>query len=342
MSVYEYNIENYGLCWVPETAYRTTANGKDTANLATDTFFQLPIRITQKPVFGMLINKQATFIPGTVDYGYLGHHGYILNAVQLTGELYNLDWIKPLMGACSTTGPSGSDYTHTYITTTARASYPPSFQLLEKIVNDTSANNKYLLHVGCVIVRCDLKGDQNNLITATFTVMFARTITGLALNTFPPLLHTERCHDFENATVTHNVGGSAYNNSVKGWTIVINNNVQTDRAAGELYPDRALWGFREISIGLDLTPKDWADFTDAETDPATAKDIDITIKMSRNTTSDYLQFAFEKLWVLTYDAGTYSHLNRYLRRQLTYILNTYESGYKLTITQVDQKTNARF
>ena len=72
-------------------------------------------------------------------------------------------------------------------------------------------------------------------------------------------------------------------------------------------------------------------------EPETASDIDITIKTSRNTTSDYLQFAFEKLWSIDQGDIDFSFQDYYLMGNVTYILKptTYETGAKLTITEVN-------
>jgi hypothetical protein len=342
MTDYEFNNEGYNLVWCPETAYRTTANGKDTINLAADTFFALPVRWVDRPIFGMLINKYFEHTPGNgPDYGYLAHHGYALPAMQIQGELINFDWMKYVFGDCTTTGPSGSDYTHTYITTTSRGSYPDTMQLLEKIPND-SGIHIYRLHTGVAIVSVVLNSDQNGKVMATFTIVMANTITGANLTSWPTVPWAVRAHDHEHTDVTYNVGGSAYPFVCKGWSITVDNGVIADKAAGETKPERVLWGPRKILVGIDGLPKTWTDFTDAETDPASAKDIDITFKMYRNATSDYTSFAFEKLWAAEYEWGSYIFNGRYFRRKKTYILNQFESGYKLTAVQVDQKTSARF
>jgi hypothetical protein len=340
---YEFNNEEYNIVWTPETAFRTTANGKDTINLATDTFFALWVKWNTRPEFGMLINKSFEHLPGGgADFSYVAHHGYSVPAFQISGELINLDCLKYLMGACTTTGPVGSDYTHSYATSTGRGSYPPSFQILEKLPNDTGANTKVFLHTGCVIAAMQLTSDQNGRVIGTFTCLYANTITGLTLTTWPAVPWSARSHDNENTAITYNVGGSAYAFSSKGFSILIDNMVIMDKAAGETKPERVLWGARKIIVGIDGTPKTWSDFSDAETDPGTAKDIDITIKMSRNSSTDYTQFAFAKVWAIEYSYGTFTHVGRYLRRKNNYILNPLESGKLLTITQVDQKTNARF
>jgi hypothetical protein len=343
---YEYPEETYKIGWMPETSYRTTANGKDAANVAGDTCYQFPLEVKHKFEFGMLVEKEAKITAGSLDYGQINQKGYVFPTVTFTGRLHNMDLMNQLMGECTTTDdtPAAGYYTHVYATTTARASVIPSFQIWEKLANPTGANTKYLLHVGCVVVYFSCSCSKDGDVEATIVIEYARTITGAALTTEPSMVWAN-CYDSDDCVVTYTVGGVTYDVVNYGWTIMLANNIHPQRGQGEDYAERALYGHRVVQIGLDYTPKYETDFTDAETDPGTAKDIDITIKMSRDTTYDYFSVAMEKAWALEYSRGRYNFAvgsAMYLRRKFVYIMNTRETGYKTTLTQVDQKTSTRF
>jgi hypothetical protein len=292
----------------------------------------------------MLVQKEAFWGAGSLDRNQLNHMGAICPIFAISGRILDFDLLNQLMGECATTGPAVGLYTHKFDTSVeTRAAVIPSFQIWEKLANPTGANTKYLLHCGCVIrsatFDCDNKGSP---VICTLIIEYGRTIAGAALTTEPSMVWPNP-YEADDCTVTFTVGGAAYSTVTYGWTVEIANMIQPQKAQGEQYPERALYGTREIIISLDNTPKSWAEFTDAETDPGTAKDIDITIKLGTGTT--YTQFAMEKAWAMKYSYGAYSHAvfyARYLRRKFAYIMNTRETGYKFIMTQVDANDGTRF
>ena len=65
-----YDVRNHLISWAgPETAFRTNAHGKDTANQAGDTFFRLPGRLVRIPYIYIKRNKvEAKFKQSEPDH----------------------------------------------------------------------------------------------------------------------------------------------------------------------------------------------------------------------------------------------------------------------------------
>lgn len=348
MSTFDYNVENHNIWFGPkESAFRTTAYGKDTFDAAM-TVYPMPMQLTRTPRIYLKRKKVVEHIPGYVDPGYAAHHGFGKGEMVLNGPMYDLSMMYFLWTACTTADdtPSGGLYTHTYATTTARAARPPTFPMVYKLVNDAAANaqDEWVLYTGCTFKKAVITGNPNERLDLQITIEFAKeTVGGTALSSEPYTTLT-RAFDFDDAVITFTKATVAVPGVCDWWQIIIDNGSMLDKAGGETYAERASNGPRKVQLKMK-----WRFFSKPtelvnEDAPADADDLDCTIKISRNTTSDYEQFAFEKLWNEAAEDGSWDW-NDYKMNQmlnLTIKPTARETGAKLTHTAVNALTDARY
>ena len=145
-------------------------------------------------------------------------------------------------------------------------------------------------------------------------------------------------------------GGVAYPGSILSADIVYNDGTVLFKPANELYATEPLNGNPDIQVRLDFGTKDETfseDFMTAPLAPATASDVDISIKPYRNATNDYTEFVFEKVWCIDSPDGTWDfELESLIMMQHsnTFIIKpvAYEAGAQLTITEVNALDDDRY
>lgn len=334
--------------WAPETAFRTNSHGVDTANAASDTFYPFPILINRLNL--PWVRPVTTYLPAAakVGFGQLYLSGYQRGDWTISGPLIDFSLFKYLTKNVSiaTDTPSAGYNTYTYVTTTSRTDPPPSIQILYRLGNDTSSEAMYLLMTGCVVKSITLAADNGGAIMATITILFANMIDGVALTSWPTKSNKRPFH-FDITAITLSKGGVAYDGTFIGLNLQYDDGTFLHKAANESKPGRALLGVRQIKVQLKVAPKEKAllnDFLRSIPDPGTASDIDLTIKMARNTFTDYLEFAFEKMWPVDAAHAEWGLNSYYLTQNATMILKDpdYETGAKLTITEVNDIDSTRY
>lgn len=274
--------------------------------------------------------------------------------MTLTMDMIDLSMMYYLLKATTTTDdtPSASLYTHVYATTTAQTSPPPTFQMVYKIVNYESGNNINTLFVGCTLAGVAISIRPGSPVQLTLDIKFAKTIASnspVALTDYPSF-GTLVNYTFERTEITVKKGGTAYPGTVRGLDIVYLDGTVLHKPANEEYASEAINGNPDIQLKIDFAPKDetWsADTLTAPLAPATASDLDITVKMYRHTTNDYTEFAFEKLWCIDTPDGTWDfeiETAILMQHTPTFIIKptAFETGAKLTITEVNALDDDRY
>jgi hypothetical protein len=342
---FTYNVENHKLfISAKETAFRTSAAGKDTYSAAT-TYYPLGIQLTRIPRIWLRRKKIVQEIAGYADWGHVSRQGYEIGMLQLTGEIKDFSQMLYYFGTCTTidNSPDTGYYTHVFTTTTARPSTIPSFQLLYKLANETSAESIYSLLTGCIVTQVQLSATKTNAIQATISIEFANIVAATAPNAEPEPRAVENLH-IDKITFTLTKATTAYNVLFQGFTITIKTGFYLYVAAGEDRASRALKVKRDFRITLNILAMEKIAMTDFEDlDPATASDLDLTMVHTRVTTYDVLTFAWEKLWSTTneYDWGESDY---HLQGTHEFMIKptTFESGAKLTVTEVNELDDDRY
>jgi len=349
-----YDVRNHVLVWNgPETAFRTNAQGKDTANVIGDTFFRLPGRLLRIPYTYIKRNKVYRRVANTKFWGYIAHEGYQEGKMTLTMDMIDLSMMYYLCKACTTADGEAPVYVHSYVTTTAQTSPPPSFQMVYKIVNYESGNNINALFVGCVLSGVAISIPREGPVQLTLDIKFARVIASnspVALTAYPDWGVLQEYHiDRTEWSIKKN--GTAYPGEILSADIVYNDGTVLHKAANSEYATEAINGNPDIQVRLTFAPKDEtfaADTMTAPLAPATASHIDIVIKMYRGTAGDdYTEFNFEKMWCIDSADGTWDfeiETAILMQHQTTFIIKpaSFETGAQLTITERNALDDDRY
>ena len=295
------DYENY-MCWIPETAFRKNDSVTDESNDAADTGYRLCGRFKSQPIIYRKVKRMYQRVANALDYGYIGNDGYMDGKLTLSMEMIDLSLLYYAVKGCTTTDdtPSASKYTHVYATTTTRATTVPSFALYHRITNDDGDNTMLHLYTGCVIHGFVITGQLDGVISITLDIRFANVVTATQLTT-EPSFGVLKPYSMVYTSVTYAKGGTAYEGGCHEFETTYIDGTVLHRAANDEFPAEALNGPRDIRVMIEYAPKQVECLNDTLITPlaaATASDVDITIKMYRNTTNDYTQFAFEKLWCI--------------------------------------------
>lgn len=334
-----YYIDGNRCRWKPETAFRTNAHGLDTANEAGDTMYALPLTPVEIHYEQSRRQRTARFIPGKTGYGDIALGPYQPGVLSLTGTLRDLSMLKHMLHPASwtqnTDTPSAGYYTRT--AREGLESTISSFQLLVYSVNTDSGETIYTLLIGCVISSVTLSCSQNGQVQVAITGSYAKSVVGVALSSLPSE-KSDMGYDWGKAAVTFTLATVAIPAFITDWVINWNNNITLQTGDGQDYPSEAFYGDQEIFVGLKFSPKTadwWADTVETAA-PGSDDDLDITLKIARDGTYDYIQFAFEKMWPMTFPNPKYVYLNRLLQLDVNFIIKPtqYDSNAKCTITEV--------
>ena len=345
-----YNVENHQIWFAgKESPFRTLSpQAKDTF-AAGITAFPMPIKLRRIPRFYQRKKKIAQDIAGQLDFGYLAHHGVEDFEVTLTGDMYDFSMMYFLTSLCTTTDntPTGY-YTHTYETDRdpSRATNPPSFPMIYKMVNDeaANANDIWVYWSGCVIKKISLSSSNNAMVTCAITILVAKSTVGSTALTTQPTTTIPTVFDAENAVITFTKGGTAVPGKIEGWEISYETGAYLHKAQGEDTPEEALHANRVIKLMLNWRPKYEPDAIVNTDLPTAASDLDCTIKISRDTANDYVEFKFEKLWNMAAEDGTWDFNDYWFQQRLNLIIKPtlYEAGGVLDITEVNSLDDDRY
>lgn len=345
---FKYNVENHQIFFTgKENPFRTLSPQAKDVFAAGITVYPLPIKLTRIPRFYQKTKKVRSQIAGIADFGYLAHHGYEDLIITLSGDMLDFSMMHFLTSACTTTDntPVGF-YTHVYATTTAKATSPPTFQMVYKMINDeeANANDIWILFTGCILKKASIKSAVNSTITCELEIHAANATVGATALTTEANTTIMRTFQADDAVVTFTKATAAVPGKIIEWEIIYDAGHFLSKAQGESKPEEALNGLRDIHLKLKWVPQYEPDGIVNDDLPETDDDLDCTIKISRNTTNDYVEFAFQKLWNSLAEDGAWDFNDYYFSQGLDLVIKptAYEAGGVLTITEVNLLDDDRY
>lgn len=313
-----YSIEFNNL-WmgVKETAFRTNAQGLDTTNAVDSAFRRFPIKwvgaIAPQPL-RYKIEKKRSAGKG-LDYSNIYRNGYEAIKFTLTGEVLDFAFLYQLCGGCTTE----ASYTHTYVTSTAPVT--PTFQMLQKVVNITSAESKYILYLGCKITSfvCSYSEETGRII-GMLVIECAKTIAGTALTAEPTWLTTIPYYfnPLTHFVWTGYTGPHTYAGYCAAWNLRYDNGQSLRQANYLLTPDMVLSNFRTIELEWTWVTEELDDFDDSQRDPIT--DLDQNLVHTLTNGSDTFAMTWAKMAV-EHLGEAYEYKEFYLARKYKACLN---------------------
>lgn len=332
-----------------ETAFRTNAAGKDTTNANNYVYYPFPIRHVKWSLMFLSKNKVVRQMAGVgPDIGEIQHGEFDIGKITLTGDLIDFSLLYFLCKACTTTDndPVGY-YTHEYVSTTARST-AVSFQIFNKHVNPTGAQSILKLLVGAIVTKIVISGSQNGNLKCAISIEFANIVAGTAL-TAPgyPTFAALRILTFEDAIITFTKGGVSYDGKANAFEWEFNDGSALHKCAGESKPEEYLLLPRSNTIKIDWLPKTSGILTDLFTDePTEADDIDLILKIARNTISDYIQCSWQKIFPIAAPKMIdYAYNNaKLVIPGIQYACKPawQETGAKWTVTEVNSLDDDRY
>ncbi len=328
-----YTEDQYNMWWAPETTF-----GDTTTNDAGDTFYHL----------GVLLPNGSTPTPRLSRERLLGHtcgrvdeaFNYLMakaGTVNVTGSLLNLDLLYFACKGCTTTG--GPTYTHAYATSTARPAAVPSFKLYIQHRHGTETYRKLL--VGCTIKDWSLTCDLNGVWKVTYTIQFVNEGEATEL-TAEPVRPQVAVLSWHHTTITWTRGGTAVPITPTAVGLHWDDGLAQFTGASSYTPTEVHWGPRLVRATIEGLPTADSDVGYARDDAATSTlNIDLTVKIARDSSTDYLQYKLDNGVWRKFPPTTW-HRGYYITRAHELGISPWETGSKVTVTQVDANTAARF
>jgi hypothetical protein len=337
--------------WRPEPAYADADNNgtKDETNAATGIYFTFPVFIgIENPVYIRKLKQFTKYQSGSRYHSKIQHDGYKEVMLTITGPVIDHSLLYFLTDACITADntPGAGQYTHTYVNTATHVNPPKSFEIYHRSVNDKSGGGESVLELitGCTVVSYSEKADtKSKTCTGTYTIKGRNIVTATALTTPGyPTYPTLNFLTFDNAVLTWTKGGAATNGYMVGYEY----NFITDRdlikEGGSYYPVATKSPNKvEVSLKVSWIPTETDSYDDSQDDPLSALNKDITLKISRNTTTDYFQIAivdgFQEL------LETPAWVENILQEDHLFWLNPHEATPStITLTEVNALDDDRY
>lgn len=351
MSYVMYKVSDTKWGWRgPEGAFRDFDGNttRDETNAADGTFWALPVFIgSENPVLVRKRKKFSQWRAGSRFVKQLNFDEYSELILTFTGPVINRSWLYYLTDACATADdtPSTNYYTHQYDNADTHANPPKSFELIHRIPNDKSGGGEsiVLLYTGCVVTNYVERADLGSQIAiGTWTVKAANCIAGTDLTTPGwPEYPQKGFFTFDMATLTWTKGGTALNGHFKGYTFSFNTDKALIREGGSYYAVGAKSpNNTDVMLSIDWAPTETDSYDDSQDDPLTALNKDITLKIARNTTTDYFQITiadgFQDL------AGDPTWVEGNMWESHNFYMNPAEAASSLDLTEVNDINDDRY
>lgn len=347
MGYVSYRVSDAQWAWRgPETLYRDFDGNatKDEANAADVTMWALPVRIDKDN--SVYVRKKYRV---SKQYGGGSRFTSQINRNEIediiltfTGPVYNRSWLHYLTDGVVTTDdtPAASDYTHIWNQDTATLSNPPkTLELLSYVLNDGTGAAQILLYTGCCVVSYVESGEINGQIMGTWVVHAGNEIAGTVLDT-QPAYPGDKIFHMEEAVLTNKKGGTARNGKFKSYTYSYISDKKLDKGGGELLKSY-VQSPNQVNCFLDVQWEPWSlnDIADMRLDPTAANNLDVDIKISRNTTNDYFKIDFPDCYGEVFDGA---FVDGHLRHGLKVYFNSLEASGNHILTEVNDIVDDRY
>lgn len=259
-----------------------------------------------------------------------------------SGPVYDRSWLHYLTDGVVTSDntPSSGKYTHIFNQNTATLENPPlTFELLSFVVNDGTGANMILLYTGCTVTNYVETGTMNEQIIGTWTIEAANEVVGTVLSAWPGFPNLKIFH-MEEAVLTYKKGGTAREGKIKSYTYTWNSDKILDKGGGD-----AIMSYikspNEVFQTLDVSweTRSLLDIADMRLDPVAANNLDVDLKISRNTTDDFFKIDFPDAYAELNDGA---FVDGHVRNDLKIYFNPHESSGNHILTEINALDDDRY
>lgn len=283
------------IAWRPESipgAFRDQ-NGNSTldeTNPGTGTWYYLPVKNEGNNIVIKRSKRTISRLGGGSRYvSKIVKEAQETIDISITGKMFNDTLAYYNFDGITTTGAS-DPYTHTFTLSTETITYPPpSIELIMKIPNQGDASDTILLFTGVIVKPIRYGGSIGSVLECTIEMEAAREVAGTDLNTWPSQ-PDERIFLFSDATLTLTKGGTAQQVKMESFEVEYNPiGKKLLYGDGSVYPVESLapemmqFNFRAaLRLKEDM-------IANLRLDPQTGNNLDFSLKIARNDTTDYIQ-----------------------------------------------------
>jgi len=255
----------------------------------------------------------------------------------------DFSWMYYLCDQCVTTenSPSAGFHTHVYDSTVAHQNPPKSFKLMRVLTNDngSSVETKISLWVGCTVVAGSLVGDQEGIINGSFEVILGKEVTGTALTT-PPTYAAKDFMNFFDGILTWTKATVALTFQLMSFSYEFRTDKRLHKGNLDYFASTTISPNRnDVHLSITVRPTELDVYDDTQDDPHIDQNKDVTLKISRNTTNDYLQFSFPNAFQ---DLTSQEFVDGFEEISIDTWINPHETGSKHTIIEVNDLDDDRY
>ena len=180
---------------------------------------------------------------------------------------------------------------------------------------------------------------MNEQIIGTWTIEAGNEIVGTLLSAWPGFPNLKVFH-MEEAVLTYKKGGVAREGKIKSYTYTYKTDKMLDKGGGEklmsyVQSPNVVENFLDVS----WEAQSLNDIADMRLDPVTANNLDVDLKISRNTTNDFFKIDFPDAYGELNDGA---YVNGQLRNDLKIYFNPHESSGNHILTEINTLDDDRY
>lgn len=214
--------------------------------------------------------------------------------------------LYPAFGPVTTleNNPSAGIHTHNFVVRTSQTPVPMGRHLERE--NETPAEDEEIDMMGMLMDRyhievseADTKAKQQALWRIAFTLNTDATTDDIT----KPAALSENGFEWNDVSFPiFTFGGETIEADIRGWAFDVNNDLGWSGLVASRYTVGKMKKILDVSVTLNLVPKGRNLFELIRTAlESYATDVDLTVKLARNATTDYIQFTHDKMYCYPFD-----------------------------------------
>jgi len=342
VGTHPYTTSDITWAWgAPETLIRDfDGNGtKDETNPNTRTYWHIPVKLSNE--------NQVTIVKKRILHRHYGGRNrfhtvnrgaWDIMELTFTGPFWDLSLLEYLTDGVVTTG-AAPKYTHV-VGTGSTFLAPKTFEMIHKMKSLGSGADILELYIGCICTSLVIGGTVNEQLQATWTVLCANKIVATDLTTPGwPALPTLQLFHMAQSVLTFTLAGTAQYGRFDSFEFSYTTNKALTRGGGSALME-SVDPPTEVKISLALGFDEWEDLEAVvQLDPTAANNLDVSIKTSRNTTTDYFTIDFADCFG---DSAGRTFVNGKLQHAFVFEYNDKEASGAITITEVNALDDGRY
>jgi len=334
---YPYYFEDSGWYYYgKETAFRTNAQGKDTAHLVGDTVFPIPYVLEEGYAW---IRQRKDFkrvwTAGSKFMSHVSFVGYKDLIIKMSGPVLTHDLLM-YFGTDICTTSDAAVYTHQCDSADTFPATPPTFQMVRILTNHDATESIAEQFCGCMVVDYEERADAKGQLIGTITIHAALVIAADVPDVLPERTNV-RAFTLADGVLTWNSNVGV----LRDWFFTYKTDKKLLRGGGDYYPIIPLLPNKvEMYVELKWTPYETDTYDDSQDDPHAAANKDLVMKFSRDTSLDYWQVTINDFFQDMLEDGDFEEgiIHEIHRIEV----NPHDAGSNWDLTEINSLTDDRY